>query len=215
MDIRTKEAIRYLGYGRNEIDESTLQLIDTSFCELEQVAERRIISRVFQLDLIQDNEMKIESMRICSKNLSKNLRGCERVILLGATLGIQVDRWMKRYSYMDMAKVLVVQACAAAMLEEYLDNWQKEQEQHFIKENWYLRPRFSPGYGDFSIGHQRQILEMLQATKRIGLSMTDSSMLTPTKSVTAVIGMSRTETACHQKGCEVCGKKDCIYRRDT
>lgn len=215
MDIRTREAIRYLGYGRNEVDEKTLHLIETSFTELEEIAKKRIVAQVFQLHLEQEHCIDIEGMKICSKNLSKNLKGCECVLVLGATLGIQVDRWMKRYSYTDMAKVLVMQSCAAAMLEEYLDDWQEKQEQEFLKENWYLRPRFSPGYGDFSIKHQRQILEMLQATKKIGLSMTDSSMLTPTKSVTAVIGMSRTKTACHQKGCEVCEKKDCMYRRDT
>lgn len=215
MDIRTREAIRYLGYGRNDVDEKTFRLIEASFTELEEIIEKRIVFQVFQLHLEQDDSIDIEGMKIFSKNLSKNLKGCERVLVLGATLGIQVDRWMKRYSYTDMAKVLVMQSCAAAILEEYLDDWQEKQEQEFLKENWYLRPRFSPGYGDFSIEHQKQILEMLQATKKIGLSMTDSSMLTPTKSVTAVIGMSRTKTACHQKGCEVCGKKDCIYRRDT
>lgn len=215
MDIRTREAIRYLGYGRNDVDEKTFRLIEASFTELEKIIEKRMVFQVFQLHLEQDDSIDIEGMKIFSKNLSKNLKGCERVLVLGATLGIQVDRWMKRYSYTDMAKVLVMQSCAAAMLEEYLDDWQEKQEQEFLKENWYLRPRFSPGYGDFSIEHQKQILEMLQATKKIGLSMTDSSMLTPTKSVTAVIGMSRTKTACHQKGCEVCGKKDCIYRRDT
>lgn len=215
MDIRTREAIRYLGYGRNEVDEKTLHLIETSFTELEEIAKKRIVAQIFQLHLEQEHCIDIEGMKIYSKNLSKNLKGCERVLVLGATLGIQVDRWMKRYSYTDMAKVLVMQSCAAAMLEEYLDDWQEKQEQELLKENWYLRPRFSPGYGDFSMKHQKQILEMLQAAKKIGLSMTDSSMLTPTKSVTAVIGMSRTKTACHQKGCEVCEKKDCMYRRDT
>lgn len=215
MDIRTKEAIRYLGYGRNDVDEHTLQLIQTSFSELEQVAEKRIVSQIFQLNLKEDDWIELEGVRIHSKNLSKNLKGCASVLVLGATLGIQVDRLMKRYSYTDMAKVLVMQSCAAVMLEEELDHWQEKKEQEFLKENWYLRPRFSPGYGDFSIEHQREILEMLQAPKKIGLSMTDSSMLTPTKSVTAVIGMSRTQTACHQKGCEVCNKIDCIYRRDT
>ncbi len=55
---------------------------------------------------------------------------------------------------------------------------------------------------------------MLDAPKRIGLSVTDGNMLTPTKSVTAVIGVGRTQLSCHVKGCENCGKSDCAYRRD-
>jgi len=80
-------------------------------------------------------------------------------------------------------------------------------------EGWYLRPRFSPGYGDFDIRHQEKLLALLQADKKIGLTMTKSCMLTPTKSVTALIGISREQIPCHRQGCEVCEKADCLYRR--
>ena len=100
------------------------------------------------------------------------------------------------------------------MLEEYLDGEQEKIGRELEREGKYLRPRFSPGYGDFSICHQGQLLAMLEAPKRIGLSMTDSSMLTPVKSVTAVIGVSAVKEPCHRKGCEACGKTDCIYRRN-
>ena len=126
-----------------------------------------------------------------------------------------MDYLIKRYSYTEMAKAVVMQACAAALLEEYLDERQEEIRTEMEKQDLYLRPRFSPGYGDFSILHQREILTLMEASKKIGLTMTESSMLTPTKSVTALIGLSKTQENCHQKGCEVCGKKDCIYRRES
>ena len=106
-----------------------------------------------------------------------------------------------------------MQACAAAMLEEYCDEMQDKIAQQLAEEKLYLRPRFSPGYGDFSILHQKEILDMLDAPKRIGLTMTDAYMLVPTKSVTAIIGVSNTKEPCHQKGCEECTKEDCLYRR--
>ena len=71
----------------------------------------------------------------------------------------------------------------------------------------------------FSVSTQRYpftedaFLRMLDTAKTIGLTMTDSSMLTPSKYVTAIIGLSRLQTSCHKKGCESCDKKDCIYRR--
>lgn len=213
MDTRTKEAVRYLGYGRHAIDDKTLALVEDSFRELEQAASKRIIYRIFDLTVPGDGCIKIEDLKITSRNLQKNLKGCQKIVVLGATLGIQVDMLLKRYSYMDMARVVVLQACAAAMLEEYLDDCQEELEKELEEQGLYLRPRFSPGYGDFSIEHQKDILKMLDAAKRIGLTMTDSSMLTPTKSVTAVIGLSESREPCHKKGCEECGKTDCIYRR--
>ena len=119
---------------------------------------------------------------------------------------------MKKYSVTDMSKTVVLQACAAAELEEYCDEMQK-QIAIKLGEGLYLRPRFSPGYGDFSILHQRDVLQMLEAQKKIGLTLTEGYMLTPTKSVTAVIGISREKQPCHIKGCEECEKVDCAYRR--
>lgn len=213
MECMEREAVRYLGYGKHEADEKTLELIRYSFKELEQIVKKRIVYRVFELTMAEDDGIKIENMRIESRSLSKNLRGCDKVILLGATLGVEVDLLMKRYSYTDMARTVVLQACAAAMLEEYLDECQLKIEEEMEKEGYFLRPRFSPGYGDFSISHQKEILAMADTARRIGLTMTQSSMLTPTKSVTALIGLSKKKENCHIRGCEACGKTDCAYRR--
>ena len=213
MDSRVKEAVRYLGYGRHAVDEKTEALVRISFEELDRVAKSRIVYRIFELETAGDGGIKIGDLSIASKNLAKNMQGCERAVMLGATLGIEVDMLMKRYSLTEMTKAVVLQACGAAMLEEFLDGWQAEFEREAEKEGYYLRPRFSPGYGDFDIAHQEEFLRILDSAKKIGLTMTDGYMLTPTKSVTAVIGMSKESTACHRKGCEECGKTDCIYRR--
>ena len=113
-----------------------------------------------------------------------------------------------------MVKTVVLQACAAAMLEEYLDDWQENLAQKLSVEEYGLRPRFSPGYGDFSIAHQGEILKILDAPKKIGLTMTEGNMLTPLKSVTAVIGLKRNEKSCDRKqSCASCEKTNCAYRR--
>lgn len=214
MDTRTREAIRYLGYGKHAIDNQTFSLVLEAFDELDRIVERRMIYRIFNIHMSGDDRMEIENIKIQSKNLAKNLCGCEKVVLLGATLGVQVDQLMKRYAYTNMAKTVVLQACAAAMLEEYLDDWQENLAQELSVEEYGLRPRFSPGYGDFSIAHQGEILKILDAPKKIGLTMTEGNMLTPLKSVTAVIGLKRNEKSCDRKqSCASCEKTNCAYRR--
>lgn len=213
MEHMVREAVRYLGYGKHEADEKTFQLIRECFEELERIAKKRIVYRIFDLCMAEDGCIEIGRMHIESKGLLKNLSGCEKVILLGATLGVEVDLAMKRYSYTDMAKMVVLQACAATQLEEYVDECQKKLGEEMEKEGYFLRPRFSPGYGDFSILHQKEILAMADTARRIGLTMTDGSMLTPTKSVTALIGLGRENENCHIGGCEACDKTDCTYRR--
>lgn len=213
MDKRTKEAIRYLGYGRNAVDERTLSLISDSFCELTGVMVAKSIYRIFHLQIQSEDGFSIGKVNLKSKNLGKNLKGCGQIIVFGATLGTGVDILLKKYSLTDMAKVVVLQACAAAMLEEYCDLIQSEIALKLEKEHKYLRPRFSPGYGDFDISYQDPLMRMIDCAKTIGLTMTDSFMLSPSKSVTAVIGVSNTKEPCHIKGCEVCSKSDCLYRR--
>lgn len=212
MDIRTREAVRYLGYGKHAIDERTLALIQDSFEELDQASDARFVYRIFEISKADKNGLTIGNLKIESRNLAKNLKNCQKAVLFGATLGTRVDMLMKKYSLTDMSKTVVLQACAAAELEEYCDKMQKQIALE-LDTGLYLRPRFSPGYGDFSILHQKELLEMMEAPKKIGLTMTEGYMLTPTKSVTAVIGISDEEQLCHIKGCEVCPKVDCIYRR--
>ena len=214
MDHRTKEALRYLGYGRNPGEERTLELIRQSFEELAGLQEERIVWRREPVTVREPDQVETAGMDIRSRGLARNLKGCLEVILVAATLGTRTDLLLRRYSRTDMTRAVILQACAAARLEEYLDAWQEERKKELEEEGLYLRPRFSPGYGDFSIHHQKALLQRLEASKRIGLTMTDGYMLTPSKSVTALAGISLEETACHRQGCESCGKIDCAYRRE-
>lgn len=213
MELRIKEAARYLGFGKQEIDEKTKNMIEECFVQLTDIAEAKCTYQKFALSQSEDGKLQFAGVNICSKDLGKNLKGCKEILLFAATLGISVDRHMKKLEVLDMARAVVFQACAAAYLEEYCDKKQQELEKHALKTGEYLRPRFSPGYGDFSILHQQDILQILGAAKQIGLTMTDGYMLNPTKSITAVIGVSRTKDSCDHKGCMDCTKEDCLYRR--
>ena len=213
MDTRIREAIRYLGYGRQAIDEPTLKLIHESIQELDEIAEVKFVYRIFELSFLDMKNLQVNNLNIQSNNLVKNIYGCRSCIIFGITLGAAVDRVLQKYERIQIAKAVVFQACAAAFLEEQCNCLQSKWAKEFEKEGKFLRPRFSPGYGDFSISYQKNILEMLEASKQIGLTMTDSFMMTPTKSVTAIIGISDTNEKCHKEGCEVCSKTDCIYRR--
>lgn len=212
MNIRTKEAVRYLGYGRHAIDERTLQMIQDSFVELEKIVDLRFVYRIFEIAIQNEDQISIGQLHVNSKNLTKNLRECDRAVLLGVTLGSRVDALMRKYSILDMSKAVVIQACATALLEEECDKIQDIISEEIGVEG-HFRPRFSPGYGDFSIIYQNSMLQILEASKKIGLTMTDGYMLTPSKSITAIIGISKIKQNCRKEGCEVCEKGDCAYRR--
>lgn len=213
MDIKRSEVYRYLGYGRNKPDEKVYEAVEECIDLVVKNSDMKSIYRIFDLSvegstITIDNSFKTES-----KNLSKNLTGCEKIVLFGATLGTGVDMLIKKYSKLDMSYAVIIQAAAATVIEEYCDICQKEIENKLAAENKFIRPRFSPGYGDFSINHQKEIINMLDCPRKIGLMLTESLMLVPSKSVTAVMGISSEKQDCHIKGCEECEKLDCKYRR--
>lgn len=208
------ETARYLGYGNATPDERTEAVMLECLEELRQVADAKTVTRRYPLELGEDDGVSAAGLTIHSKNLRKNLQGCSEVIFFAATLGISVDRLLKKYIKLQISKAAVLQAAAAAFLEEYCDDWQKSFEHRLNEEGLYLRPRFSPGYGDFPLTHQADLLKILDAHKKIGLVLTESNMMLPEKSVTAILGVSHENNRCLIQGCEACAKTNCAYRRN-
>lgn len=106
--------------------------------------------------------------RVKSANLKKNLSGCDSVLVMAVTVGAEVDRLLARYGKLSVAKAVVMQAAAAAMVEAYCNELNAMWKKEYLEKGLYLRPRFSPGYGDFPLSAQKQILDGLEAGKRIG-----------------------------------------------
>ena len=212
MEADRKETMRYLGYRGQEISPETLQMIEEVTQELEQASSPKSIYREYDCQVSGD-EIKLGELKICSRNLAANLKGCERAVLLAATIGPAADFMIRKYSVLSLAKAAVVQAAGAACIESYVDEVEDAVRQDAGKRNLYLRPRFSPGYGDFSLECQPALLGCLEAGKRIGITLTDSLLMAPSKSVTAVIGISRIPGTCGMRSCQDCEKRDCAYRR--
>jgi hypothetical protein len=212
MNVNRSEIFRYLGYRGKPAGEEVLKSIDFCLEELERVVSPRWLSRTFPVAL-QPDAVAIGGIEITSKDLRGHLEGCGEAVLFAATLGPRVDLLLLRYSKIDMSKTVILQACAAAATESCCDEFEQEIAEEAGKRGLYLRPRYSPGYGDFSISHQKDILGVLDCPKRIGLTMTESCMLTPTKSVTAVIGLTDREQSCHIAKCMECKATDCPFRK--
>lgn len=213
MKVDIKEILRYLGYGRNKPDGETLALIDECISDLQKICEPKHVYRRFALKMPGHGRVKAGILEMVSCSLEGNLKDCEEMILFAATLGSGSDMLMNRYLHIAISKAAVFQAVAASAIEQYCNECQSIIANQVKKEKLYLRPRFSPGYGDLSLAVQKDLLNALDAQKIAGIFLSDSGMMMPEKSVTALIGLSRSNNRCQMNGCEVCGKKDCAYRR--
>lgn len=124
-----------------------------------------------------------------SADLEKNLQGCNEMILLAATVGLPFDRLLARYTRLSPARALCLQAIGTERVEALCDTLQEELRKEINATGQHLRPRFSPGYGDLPLELQRDVFSLLQPEKHLGLTLRDSLLMSPTKSVTAITGI--------------------------
>lgn len=212
-DIDRREVLRYLGYHGQEGDEAVNAMVERCLEELDRGTSPGYLAREYPLSLGEDDQIDGVCFHTRSRNLWGNLRDCDQVIVFAATLGCGADQLIQKYSRLQMSMAVVMQAAATAMIEEYCDQVCAGLRAGYEAAGGCLRPRFSPGYGDFPLECQRDLLEALEAGKRIGIKLTESLLMMPSKSVTAVMGVSARPYRCDVKGCEVCAKTDCRYRR--
>lgn len=201
MNLDPREIARYLGIRGKPLDPQGAAWAAQCQEELAQAVTPRHLGRRLPLTLFQGQ----------SRDLDHHLRHCREGILYAVTLGPEADRLLRRWSAQSMAKAAVGQAVCAAWLDDLCAAYCATLEQD-LAPGEYLTPPYSPGYGDWDLGAQPLVLDLLQAPKRLGLSLTGGGMLVPEKSVTALVGISdRPEEACGQK-CMRCRKTDCPFR---
>ncbi|SCJ17841.1 methionine synthase [uncultured Clostridium sp.] len=214
IEVCTREVLRYLGYKkRDTATPEVLADVDSCLQELHQAAVPRDIYRIFpcQVDT-QAGCVTLPCATFKSSALARHLAGCREAVLFAATLGSGVDILIHRYSHLQISRAVILQACAAAMVEAFCDARQAEILRD-LPQRRYARPRFSPGYGDFALENQRAFTAVLEAPKRIGLTLTEGDLMVPTKSVTAIIGLDENPTRTGSNPCAECSLTHCTYRR--
>ena len=181
--VRREEILRYAG-GQGS-DSSIDSLLQTCLEEAMPSLRYQVCYRLLDVTATEET-CDFGLFRVASKSLAKNLNGCKQVILLAATVGVGPDRFVSRYGKISPAKALMHQAIGAERIEALCDHFCKEYE---TKHHVHLRPRFSSGYGDLPLDAQKHIFAVLDPMRHIGLCLNDSLLMSPTKSVTAFVGI--------------------------
>ena len=215
MEVSRKEVERYLGYrGLTSIDEHMQSVIEECIKDMEEAVTPRYIYKTFPIEWKEDGGCEFAGISVVPGNLTKNLKGCGERIMMAVTIGPGPDRLVKRAEIRDMLKAYTYQAVGAAMAEAWCDEVNEKVVAEAKERGLFTRPRFSPGYGDFPLDVQKDFEKILAMPKSIGVSLSDSLLMTPTKSITAVIGLSDKATDCHRAGCEECSMYEtCEYSR--
>ena len=181
LDLR--EVRRYARImGEDAVTES---LLTECIAEAEPVLRYQVCFTRAQI--IRDGSgMDLAGIRTGSALLNKALSGCDEALLFAATVGAGFDRLILRYSRLSPAKALLLQALGAERVEALCDAFVRQYERdHACR----LKPRVSPGYGDLPLTMQRELFALLDCPRKIGLTLNESLLMSPSKSVTAIAGV--------------------------
>ncbi len=212
---------RYLGYRNIVPDDAVRERIRRNYRALEDASDRRSVFRTFPVSFPAEGTVRIgfsssaDGFTVESRDLHRNLKGCSEVILLAVTIGPGPDMLVRRAGVSGMLDAAILQAAGAAMAEEYCEELSQAIIVEERKKKRFCRPRFSPGYGDFSLLFQKDFSRILNMPGTIGVSLTDSLLMVPSKSITAVIGIAGTPLSCGVSGCDACtASGNCPYRKN-
>lgn len=210
MRISVDDAIRYMGAGKG--NDEIRHMTEEIAAELEKTIRPKHTWRAFRTERREDGVFLVEAGETLIGKLAKNmLAECESAVLLVCTLGAEFDAMRRAWEARDMARAVVLDACGSAWVEAGCDAAEEEIAGRFP--DLYRTDRFSAGYGDLPLEAQDWVLQALDAPRRLGVTANASHLLTPDKSVTAVIGLSDKPQGAKIRGCAYCMLREgCAYR---
>ena len=215
INIKDEEVLRYLEYKGQIIDDNLKETIN----QCKNITKARINPRyTFRVYSIKKNKGIIEfegsNLKLESRDLYNVLKDCNKCILMAATIGLDIEKDIRKYSFTELTKGIIIDSCATTAIEEVCDMVQEEVQNNILEDGQYTTLRYSPGYGDLPIEKNKDILNLINGQKEIGLTITTNGIMIPRKSVIAIIGISDNKLSQVKKSCKNCNNKDtCKFKR--
>ena len=208
MQVEISEALRYLGAGQ---DAATETLVRETAAELERAVQPRWVYRVLPVEQTGTGPT-VGGMLLPGAMAAQMLREARQAAILVCTLGAGFETLLRADSARSMARAVALDACGSAFVETGCDACERELAARFPDR--FLTDRFSPGYGDLPLSLQTELLALTDARRRLGVSLTESLLMVPSKSVTAIIGICDTPQPARIRGCAQCSRsKTCTFRK--
>lgn len=199
-------ALRYMGAAGWEPDAASAALLDRAEERLLQTATPRAVWRILPRATV-----PLENR---GRDLARHLQSCDRILLMAATLGSEVDTLLRRMELTDIALAATADAMASVLLEQVCDALEEELRAQLRAEGLYLTGRFAPGYGDCPLELNEEISLAVDSVRGCGLAVTAEHLLVPRKSTTALLGIADHPVTGAMAGCGTCHLREtCAFRK--
>lgn len=214
--VDRSEVLRYLGYSGQPMTEELEGRIDGEVAHCLGVCQPRGVWRTFEVagrevrgDGTPVVRLEGTSLELAGHSVERHMAGAVAVGVMAVTVGMGVERELRRLSLTDPVAQVVFDAAATTAVERAADACESSLVADARERGLYTNFRFSPGYGDMPLATQPALLSTLDAQRRLGITLSPKSLLmTPTKSVTAVVGMFAEPQPSSHASCADCLCRD-------
>ncbi len=213
LSVPDIEVCRYMGYGDHEADPRILVILDDMKRELASICAPSFGFRTVEGDIVDGRTLRLEDKEFHPDRIIMHcLRGSEDFFLLVATAGSAYDAWRHDVECSgDMVRLLVADSLGSAIVEAVAARALDALETICAREGLHISNSYSPGYCGWDVMEQKMLFSLLPDAF-CGVSLTESCLMVPIKSVSSVVGLGHGLVKMPY-GCAICRKKDCYKRR--
>lgn len=215
--VDRNEVLRYLGYHGQGLTPELDARIDDVVAQCLEVARPRATMASFPVHSVSEDSVRLDgcALVLAGHDIAKHLTDACEVVLFAATLGADIDRELRRLSLTDALGQVLFDSAATALVERAADAANAHIRAYAAGQGAFTSWRFSPGYGDLPLSVQPDFLRTLDATRQLGITLTPSNLMVPTKSVTAIVGIHPTPQDGLESSCSICTMREFCTIRQT
>ncbi len=191
---REEDVIKRLNYNPKKtiITEEISKMIKYELFKAKEFIKPQAVTDEVKVNLIENDKVFLEDIEIISKKLANVLKNSIKITIIAATIGEDITKEVeKRLKEENYTGAIILDAIASEAIESFVDYIQSILEREKKLSGYKNTMRYSPGYGDLSLDINFYILKRLE-TEKINLKIyTESKILVPEKSITAIIGWEK------------------------
>lgn len=212
------EVLRYLGYAGQDYTPDLDGRIDEAIEHALAISEPKGVLAPFEVERIDGGKnpcvhLKDTALSLPGHDIAEHLAGAKAAVVFAVTLGMANERELRRLSLTDHLTQILFDAASVALVERTADAAEADAVRWATDQGLFCTWRYSPGYGDLPLAVQPTLLSALNAQRLLGIALSPSLLMTPTKSVTAIAGCFDEPKRSTHMSCATCICHDfCTFR---
>lgn len=212
LNITAEEVAFPMGYEEGGTPEEILDIIDAEMKQFADVTDICGAQQSFPVHFDKENKkMTIEKQCFdLDKSVYQFLKKSEQIVVFLCTAGKTIsDRSQELMNNGDLMEGFVVDTIGSVATEKTMDIIHKKLEAELLEDGLKVTNRYSPGYCEWDVAEQQKLFQ-LYPEAYCGITLNESSLMSPIKSVSGFIGVGP-EVSYKAYACDLCTQQNCIY----